>query len=92
MPSMLRGRGEGEIPSLLRQGLSDAGAPATAISTALSEYVGVRTALDWARAGDLLVLGVHVERGRVLSLVDRLIENEWMAGQPLPMDAPTAAS
>ena len=84
MSAMLRGRSAGEVPALLRAGLLGAGAPSHAVADAPSELDGVRAALDWARPGDLLVLGVHVERRRVLALVDQLVAAGWTAGAPLP--------
>jgi cyanophycin synthetase len=55
----LRGRAPGDVPELLRTELLAAGAPAERLSVALDEISGVRALLDWARAGDLLVLPVH---------------------------------
>ncbi len=83
MPAMLRGRSTGEVPLLLSDALRAAGAPASAISVAQGEYEGVREALEWACRGDLLVLGLHVERRRVLELVGVLVERGWVAGEPL---------
>jgi UDP-N-acetylmuramyl tripeptide synthase len=86
MASMLRGRLPGEVPDLLVRGLLEAGASPDVIARADSEYNGVRDALRWARAGDVLVLGVHVERARVLALMDALSESGWRAGDPIAAD------
>lgn len=84
MPSMLRGRAAGEIPAILRDALIAAGAPAECIHLAPTEFDGVRAALTWANAGDVLVLGVHTERARVLALMDQLAAMGWSAGALLP--------
>lgn len=70
MADMRRGRAEGEIPARLREGFLAAGAAPDAMSVAPSEVEGVREALAWARAGDVLVLGTHVARNEVVALVD----------------------
>jgi hypothetical protein len=46
----------------------------------------VRTALSWARAGDVLVLPLHSRdgRGHALALLERLRREGWYAGQLLP--------
>lgn len=85
MTAILRGRALGAVPDVLIAGLLDAGAPAGALVRAESEYVGVRDALGWARTGDLLVLGVHVERTRVLALMDQLVSESWRPGEQLPL-------
>jgi cyanophycin synthetase len=84
MPSMLRGRAEGELPGILRDALVAAGAPAAAITLVPSELAGVRAALAWARAGDVLVLGVHSDRASVLALMDQLAAIGWEPGTTLP--------
>lgn len=86
MKAMLRGRAPGEVPGVLRAGLIDAGAAPADIGFADSEYRGVCDALAWARADDVLVLGVHVERARVLALMDRLSACGWTAGAALPTE------
>ncbi len=84
MVPMLRGRAVGEIPRILQEGLREAGAPEASIALAASELQGVRDALAWGRAGDLLVLGVHIDRGHVMQLIDELAASDWRAGDPLP--------
>ena len=70
----LRGRAPGAVPELMRAELIAAGAPAETLSIALDELSGVRALLDWARAGDLLVLPVHnlEARKRTITLLDAL--------------------
>lgn len=84
MHDMLRGRAPGEIPARLREGLRSAGAPEAVIVESSSELAGIRSALEWAADGDLLVLGVHVSRPTVLALMDQLASAQWRAGDPLP--------
>ena len=89
MVGMLRGRPAGEIPALLRSAFVAAGAPSAVIDDATSEIDAVRDALTWARAGDVLVLGVHADRASVLALVDQMADAGWSPGDALP---PTTTS
>ncbi len=84
--SHLRGRGEGEVPALLRQALARAGLPAAVIHEQPDEISAVRAALAWARPGDVLVLPVHTRAGRMeaLALLQRLAKAGWSAGESLP--------
>lgn len=84
LPEMLRGRGPGEVPTVLRDEFLRLGASPERISIAKTELEGIRDALAWARPGDLLVLLAHTQRDEVLGLVDRLIQTGWQAGEPLP--------
>ena len=84
MAHYLRGRQPGEISDLLAQELRRLGAPPDAIQREESEFAAVRSALAWARPGDLLLLPTHAERGRVLGLLERLIQSGWRPGTPLP--------
>jgi len=67
----LRGREPGEVPALLHAELLAQGAPADRITVVTDETSGVRALLEWARAGDLLVLPVHAldARDRAIALV-----------------------
>lgn len=85
MESYLRGRALGEVPALLRDELGRLGAPPDIISAAESETDAVRSAFGWAQSGDLLVLLSHAARARTLAFLDRLVEQEWQPGRPLPM-------
>lgn len=84
MHGMLRGRAAYEVPERLVEGLLSAGALPELIYRAPSEMDGVRAALEWARPGDLLVLGVHVDRARVVALIDALGHSDWRAGDDIP--------
>ena len=81
-----RGRGEGEVPSILRKALHDAGLPDTAIREQPDELSATRMALAWARAGDVLALPLHSRSGRadVLALLERMRDKGWSAGKAVP--------
>ena len=81
-----RGRGEGEVPTILRKALHDAGLPDTAIREQPDELAAARTALAWARPGDVLVLPLHSHTGRrdVLALLHRLERKGWSPGKLVP--------
>jgi cyanophycin synthetase len=89
MTGLLRGRAPGELPALIRDELLRCGIADDAIDHfAPSEYEGVRRALEWARAGDLLVLPIHKERPRVEALLAHLAGTGWRAGDPVPEPEP----
>ena len=85
MMSLLRGRPEGELPALLADELRQCGAPTELVSIAPSEFDAVQELLAWARAGDVLVLPTHAERGRVTGYLEQLRADGWQAGDPLPV-------
>jgi UDP-N-acetylmuramyl tripeptide synthase len=84
MEGYLRGRAPGEVPGIMADEFMRLGLPETQLSRAEDEIAGVRTALEWARPGDLLVLAVHEDRRSVLALLDQLSANGWRAGEALP--------
>ena len=59
MTKYRRGRPEGQVEALLRQGLLSAGYPADQIRLTPDEHTGVKSMLDAAQEGDLLILFVH---------------------------------
>lgn len=81
-----RGRNAGEVPAILRKALQDAGLPDTVIREQPDELAAARTALAWARKGDVLALPLHSRSGRndVLALLDRLKHKGWSAGDLVP--------
>ncbi len=85
---MLRGRGEGEVPALLRDELARHGLREPDVVERHDEYQAVRDALTWARNGDLLVLPIHgtAAKPQVDALLDTLQSLGWIAGTPLPVD------
>lgn len=82
----LRGRAPGEIAAILFGALRAAGLDAEALPVCLDETQASREALQWARPGDVLVLPIHEpeRRDEVVALLDRLRDEDWTAGQPLP--------
>ncbi len=80
----LRGRSEGEVPTIIAEALRAEGVAAANISRAASELEAVREGLEWASTGDLLILPIHSHREEVLSLLSRLLEEGWVPGRPLP--------
>lgn len=67
----LRGRQPGEVPALLQNALLGAGMPRAAVPICPSEVDAALMALDWARAGDVLVLLIHssAARARMLDIL-----------------------
>jgi hypothetical protein len=81
MDAYLRGRAPGEVPGIIADEVRRAGLPGDAVSTSPGELAGVQDALEWARPGDLLVLALHQERGKVEEL---LRSRGWKAGSLSP--------
>ncbi|HSD18025.1 MAG TPA: Mur ligase family protein [Thermomonas sp.] len=83
----LRGRASGDVAMILRDALLASGMAGADLPLCLDEALAVREALAWARAGDLLVLPVHepARRDEVVALLDRLRDEGWRAGMPLPL-------
>lgn len=92
LPGYLRGRGDGEVPAILRDELLQRGVDAARINIELDEWQAVLRLLGWIHAGDTLVLPVHGKqnRPRVAALLDRLARTGWHAGTPVPTDAAAA--
>ncbi len=79
-----RGRAPGEVQALIVNELHALGTPRAAVATADSEIDSVIDALNWAQAGDFLVLLVLKDRKAVLAVLERLKSTDWQAGDPLP--------
>jgi len=81
-----RGRPAGEVPHMLFTALVRHGFSETQLPVRIRELDAVCTALEWAQAGDVLVLAVHSlsARGKVGKLIAGLEEGGWQAGQSLP--------
>lgn len=69
LPEMLRGREPGEVPAILEDEFRSLGMAPRAIVRTDSELEGVKRALAWARAGDVLLLLVHTEREAVMGML-----------------------
>lgn len=67
-----RGRPEGEVRAVLADELRKQGLPPAAVAHAENEVAAARTALAWARPGDLVILLVHEDRGAVMQALDSL--------------------
>jgi cyanophycin synthetase len=82
----LRGRAPGEVPGLLRAALLGSGLAAARIDVELDELAAVRSLLEWAQPGDIVVLPVHATRARnaAVALLDAMESSDWQVGQPLP--------
>ncbi len=79
MRSLLRGREEGEIPTLIEGELRRLGVPDEVVVRADSDLEAVQAALAWSRPGDLLLLLTHTQRHEILDLLTRL-ERETKKG------------
>lgn len=78
-----RGRAPGEVPGIIVDELEQRRTRAS-ISTSPGELDAVREALQWAEAGDLLILPVQAEREPVRELLGFLTNTDWSPGDPLP--------
>ncbi len=59
LPQMLRGRAVGEVPALIERALHAAGLAASKTVHEADEQSAALRLLDWAEAGDVIVLPVH---------------------------------
>ena len=68
----LRGRAPGELPRILHAELERLGFPESKTTIRNSEVEAARSALDWARPGDVLALPVHSSSARaaVVAMLD----------------------
>lgn len=74
IPRMLRGRPLGEVPTLIRRALVAAGQRAESITHCDDEASAARQLVEWAEAGDVVVLPLHdaLARNAVRSWLDEL--------------------
>ena len=84
MPHHLRGREPGSISSVLVAALRALGVPAAQAAAAPDDIAAARLALQWAHAGDIILLAVHADRDAVLDLLAELARNAWHAGMVVP--------
>lgn len=87
----LRGRAPGEIAAIMRDALLDHGVPEANILIQLDETQAALTTLQWARAGDLLVLPIHNTdaRDKLTGSLDALQHRGWQPGMPVGSAAPS---
>jgi cyanophycin synthetase len=83
MPRFLRGRPPGTLSAVFVDTLRALGVHESAMTSATDDIAAVQIALAWAEPGDLLLLGVHDQRDRILQLLDQLKRDGWRAGQPI---------
>lgn len=81
LAEMLRGRETGEVPRVLAAALRGLGVADGAIMMASDEVGATRIALALARAGDVVVLPIHKQRGEVVGLLQRLVDEGWEVGK-----------
>lgn len=81
--ALLRGRAAGETVTILRDELLAQGMRADAIVSSTDEILATRAMLEWARAGDVLVLPIHGKyaRDEISMWLDRLAQTHWQSGQ-----------
>ncbi len=72
----LRGREPGEIPNLISRSILENGYTPEQISFAVDPAEGAQKALDWAQAGDFLLLLALGDRGGVFDILDRFEQSE----------------
>jgi cyanophycin synthetase len=74
LPKLLRGRALGEVPLRLQADLIEAGVPATNIVQESDEIIAAKRLVNWATAGDVIVLPVHTlaARAEVVTWLDGL--------------------
>lgn len=68
----LRGRARGEVPAILRRGLSEEGLPQAALIDVDDEIESIDRTLALAEPGDLLAILAHTQRGEVIAHLDKL--------------------
>ena len=83
MPKFLRGREPGSISGAFLAALRTLGVDESQLVNAADDMVAARAALQWAQAGDVILLTVHDQRDAVLALLAELARNAWHAGHPL---------
>ena len=85
LEGFMRGREPGEVPEILRKELEAQGVAAPRIQLVLPEDEAALTLVEWARAGDVLVLPVHGSTAReaVREKLDSLEAGGWKAGDPI---------
>jgi len=79
-----RGRELGEVPAIIRAELEALEAPSGTVSTHEDEVAAARALLEWARAGDLVLLSSLSDRAAVLELVEAVAASGWKPGDEVP--------
>ncbi|MCC7055429.1 MAG: hypothetical protein IT355_19300 [Gemmatimonadaceae bacterium] len=84
MPRFLRGREPGSISGVLLAALHGLGVPDGQCAAAADDVAAARLAVQWAQAGDVILLAVHADRDAVLAFLAELARIGWQAGDPVP--------
>ncbi|MCZ6598437.1 MAG: Mur ligase family protein, partial [Planctomycetota bacterium] len=84
MPEYARGRDPAEVPRILRDELRTLGARPETLAHAANDLESLHRALEWARAGDVLLVPVHAQRAEILAFLEGLTRAEWTPGELLP--------
>ncbi len=84
--SMLRGREWGAVPHLLQAALTASAYAIANIRIVPDEVNAARELLQWAQAGDVLVLPIHQKfaRTELIAMLDAMVASQWQVGSPLP--------
>ena len=82
MPTMLRGRAEGDVPRVLADELVRLGMSSAQVEVAPSELAAIQAAVSWAQPGDVLVCPVHVQAAEVRALLAQPSEDDAASGTP----------
>ncbi len=85
LPSLYRGRAPGSVCGLLAAEFGELGLAEDAVLRAATEVEALGAALTWARAGDLVIMLTHEDRPGVMAQVERLRNQGWWPGQPVPV-------
>jgi cyanophycin synthetase len=82
----LRGREAGEVARIMRDELLRQGVAADAAVVSLDEITATRQALEWARAGDLVVLPTFDRDARecIEAMLEHMLAGGWQPGDALP--------
>jgi len=76
MAEYARGRAPGEVISILRGALIDAGADPVRIGVTADEISAIEAALEWLQPGDLIILLVHENAARAVARVRKACAEE----------------
>jgi len=79
-----RGRELGEVPAIIRAEFEALEAPSGTVSTHGDEVAAARALLEWAQAGDFLLLSSLSDRAEVLELVGAVAASGWKPGDEVP--------
>ena len=79
-----RGREPGEVARIIEMRLEELGSPPEARQRTADEFDTLRTALEWGRRGDVVLLVIHSDREEVLQQLEALRATGWAPGDEVP--------